>query len=152
MRYVIIPSEVQLKHRDGSSVRKDPTIVDGKVVQGEVMEAMTIFSYAECWWNAEAMAKGGIKGLRQAEKIMDLFDEAKRKNVAYIALEDADWEKLKGVVEGAQFFRVMPLEVQCAAFAESVLEAKNELPAALQPHDPEPAAPAAVPPKLTATA
>lgn len=142
MKYVLVPSPVEVVDRKGERVREEPRLdpETRQVVPGAVMAAVSLFAYAEVWWISEKLVTGGVKKLRQAEKIIAAFDQAKADHAAFVALEDADWECLKAVCEERPYFRQAPLELQVLRFPQAVLDAKSELPAALLPPKQEPAA------------
>jgi hypothetical protein len=133
MRYILVPTPVNVVQRNGDPVYGPPTLgPDGRTPQrGAVLPPVTLHDYAECWWQSEKLNAGGYKGRRVAEKILAAFDKAKEANAAFVALEDAEFEKLKPIAEESALFNHVALELQCKRFVEAVLDAKTEPPAVL---------------------
>lgn len=134
MRYILVPTPVNVRSRSGEPVYGPPTLgPDGRtMVRGPILPPVSLYDYAECWWQSEKLNAGGFKARRIVEKILAAFDKAKETNAAYVALEDAEYERLKSIVEESSYFTTAPLELQCKRFVEAVLEAKTEPPAVLE--------------------
>lgn len=130
MRYILVPSPVSVVQRNGEPVYDFKVGPNGPERAG-VRPPVTLFDYAEAWWGSDKLAAGGYKARRIVEKIIAAFDKAKAENTAYVALEDAEYEKLKPVVEEGALFTHVAIELQCKRFIEAVLEAKTEPPAVL---------------------
>ena len=129
MRYIIPPAPITVRHRNGDAVTEDVVDAAGRLVRGPVAPPMTIYAYAEAWWQSEKMNAGGYRGRQLTAKLVAAFDEARDAKAPFIALEDAEWERLRGVVEEAQYFKLVTLEIQCVAFVEAVLSATPKPPA-----------------------